>query len=132
MDLRGSGRGIDAGDEDSLVERLGMAELGDALRGVFPCRRDQTDHGLAAVDGTDQFGLPPGAGRNASARVDVEEDVTSQARLLFDQPLHHSARRPGVAAGVADKHLVHAFMLTAYGIGVLRTELLDVAATSRG
>ena len=54
----GVGHRLQPGDQDRLVQRLGVAELGLALGGGFPVLRQQADHRLTAGVGLLQRLLP--------------------------------------------------------------------------
>lgn len=69
------GNRLDDDTEDAFAEVLRLEELGEAILGVPPRRRDKKDHRFATIDRTSQGGHPPLARCNAAAVIDVEKVV---------------------------------------------------------
>ena len=103
----GVGHRLQPGAQDGLVQVFGVAELGLALTGGFPVLRQQADHRLAAGVGLVQRLLPPLAGPDAGVRVQIQEDLLGQTRLLLDQPRLDRHRLAAVPAGMTQKHPRH-------------------------
>ena len=103
----GVGHRLQPGAQDGLVQTLGVAVLGLALVGGFPVLRQQADHRLAAGVGLLQRLLPPLAGPDTGVRVQIQEDLLGQTRLLLDQPRLDRHRLAAIPAGMAQKHPRH-------------------------
>ena len=102
-----SGTGSSRATQDRLVQRLGVAELGLALVGGFPVLGQQADHRLAAGVGLLQRLLPAFPGPDAGVRVQIQEDLLGQTRLLLDQPRLDRHRLAAIPAGMTQKHPRH-------------------------
>ena len=102
-----SGTGSSRAHHDRLVQRLGVPELGLALGGGFPVRRQQADHRLTAGVGLLQRLLPAFPRPDTGVRVQIQKDLLGQTRLLLDQPRLDRHRLAAIPAGMTQKHPRH-------------------------
>ena len=103
-----SGTGSSRAHRIVLFRCLGVPELGLALAGGFPVLRQQADHRLTAAVGLLQRLLPALPGPNTGVRVQIQEDLLGQTRLLLDQPRLDRHRLAAIPAGMAQEHPRHA------------------------
>jgi hypothetical protein len=109
-----SGHRPQPGNQDGLVEVLGIPEFGLALGGGFPVLGQQADHRLAAGVGLLQRLPPAFTGPDAGVRVQIQKDLIDQTRLLLNQPLLDRHRLRAVRAGMTQEQPRHASPLLAH------------------
>jgi hypothetical protein len=87
----------------SAETRPHAAVLPPAPLAGLPLRREQAHHSLTACGGAVERLAPPLTDVDARARIQVEEDLIRQPRVLLAKPLLKRLRLPVIGAGVAEE-----------------------------